>query len=294
MDSGASDAKPNHLLLQSRIGDYDQADTVSKTWGAFTVEHVRVKQKSSYDFRLRSRKHYVAIHDIKRVDGETFVSGLPRCTLKDLRDKITYITKDCEAAGWAELGPRASFTAVYYSDEDRHQLPPGALPYLHFSSDFLRSLLRKIEALTRAEDSGNSLYAESLCTVLFHDVASMQGAAEPAAPSIRGGLTPRTFKIIDDFLNDNLSAKITLDELANIAGISRYHFVRSFKQTTGTSPNQYLISLRIDRAKRLLAETTLSVGEVAPLVGFGSGTHLTKTFRLVIGITPSDFRRRLS
>ncbi|MBX9826337.1 MAG: helix-turn-helix transcriptional regulator, partial [Xanthobacteraceae bacterium] len=70
-----------------------------------------------------------------------------------------------------------------------------------------------------------------------------------------------------------------------------FHFIRSFKQAAGIPPHQFMIRLRVDRAKEMLAEGDLSIAEVASQTGFGSPIQLTRAFRRVVGTTPSAFRR---
>lgn len=69
-----------------------------------------------------------------------------------------------------------------------------------------------------------------------------------------------------------------------------FHFVRTFKQATGYAPHQYIVNRRVERARRLLAETELPVAQVALSVGFQNQSHFTKVFRRATGATPRTFR----
>ena len=78
---------------------------------------------------------------------------------------------------------------------------------------------------------------------------------------------------------------------AKLVGLTRFHFIRAFKQAAGVPPHQFMIRRRVDRAQELLAERNTSIAEVADRTGFGSSIQMTRAFRRVIGTTPSAVRR---
>jgi AraC family transcriptional regulator len=82
-----------------------------------------------------------------------------------------------------------------------------------------------------------------------------------------------------------------LTDLAGLLNLSRFHFVRTFKQSTGLPPHRFLMARRIERAKELLAEPGLPIAEVSRRAGFHGVTQLTRAFRRLTGTTPSGFRR---
>jgi AraC family transcriptional regulator len=75
--------------------------------------------------------------------------------------------------------------------------------------------------------------------------------------------------------------------------LSRFYFCRAFRKTTGRTPHQWLLNLRLARARRLLAETSLSVTDVALTVGYQTPSAFTHAFRSCFGLTPRELRRRL-
>ena len=91
----------------------------------------------------------------------------------------------------------------------------------------------------------------------------------------------------------NLGAELSLQELAKESGYSRVHFLRMFRAATGYAPHSYLLKLRVDRVRELLANSTLSLTEIALECGFSSHSHLSRVFRQVVGATPSEYRRSL-
>ena len=87
--------------------------------------------------------------------------------------------------------------------------------------------------------------------------------------------------------------EISLPAVAEAVGMSYFHFSRAFKQSMGVSPNNYLVERRVERAKKLLAETDTPVVETALRVGFASQSHFTTTFRRLVGTTPKAYRESL-
>jgi AraC family transcriptional regulator len=90
----------------------------------------------------------------------------------------------------------------------------------------------------------------------------------------------------------NVAAEFSLDRLAGQAGLSKFYFNRLFKNTTGMSPSRYHITLRMDKARRLLRESKRSVVDVALDVGYANPSHFARLFRRETGLSPSDYRRQ--
>ena len=107
----------------------------------------------------------------------------------------------------------------------------------------------------------------------------------------RGGLSVRKQKLVAEFIDAHIAEKISLARLAKIAGLSRYHFARVFKQTFGVPPHRYHMVRRMERATNLLLQSTLPVTQIALRVGFRETSSFTRAYRRYAGVTPSDCRR---
>jgi AraC family transcriptional regulator len=94
------------------------------------------------------------------------------------------------------------------------------------------------------------------------------------------------------FIEQHLAENFPLLDLAEAVGVSPFHFARMFKGSVGVTPHQYLIQVRIERAKQLLERGTLPLIEIALQVGFSSQSHLTAVFRKTVGLTPAVYRER--
>ena len=95
-----------------------------------------------------------------------------------------------------------------------------------------------------------------------------------------------------DHLDRHFADPFDLDHLAGIAGMSRYHFIRSFATTYGATPGAYLAGRRVERAQDLLRAANLTVTEVCHAVGYTSLGSFSSRFREIVGESPSDFQRR--
>jgi AraC-like DNA-binding protein len=92
------------------------------------------------------------------------------------------------------------------------------------------------------------------------------------------------------FIDSHFKDKIDLDNIADQAHFSKFHFIRLFKSIYGKTPKNYLIKVRIDHAQLLLAKS-LSVLETCLIVGFDSPTSFTGTFKRIVGKTPSAYQQ---
>jgi AraC family transcriptional regulator len=129
-----------------------------------------------------------------------------------------------------------------------------------------------------------------LQSVVVHLICqhSTMDAVTRSAPH---SLAPRRLRRVLDFIEANLRDDLELDDLASIAGSSRFHFSRAFRDSTGFPPYRYLVHRRVEAARALLLNEELSIEEVAARCGFKSSTQFAVMFKQVFGTTPSRFRR---
>ncbi|WP_251710348.1 helix-turn-helix transcriptional regulator [Hydrogenophaga intermedia] len=132
----------------------------------------------------------------------------------------------------------------------------------------------------------------AVALVCRHSSAAKRFAT--ASRSGAGRLSPHKLSVCTDYMQAHLTEDITLERLASQAGLSPYHFCRAFKESVGTTPYQWLIAKRIETAQRLLANESVSIGDVAFDTGFNSASHFATAFRKAVGVSPSAFRQQLS
>jgi AraC-like DNA-binding protein len=170
---------------------------------------------------------------------------------------------------------------------------PELLLSLQIHDPKLFRLLELIAEESLVKDTVSKLYVEHLVDALCLQVLRSHSAFPLAETIHRGGLSPPQVRRVKAFMQDNLAREITVQELADLVSRSRFHFCRAFRQTTGYTPHQALIHLRLQRACELLSDRTLSVTDVALAVGYQSSSAFALAFRRGIGETPSAYRARL-
>jgi AraC family transcriptional regulator len=101
-------------------------------------------------------------------------------------------------------------------------------------------------------------------------------------------------KIVTEMARQELANDLSLNQLAIAAKVSPFHFARLFKNTTGLAPHKFVLRLRLERAKRLIASRQLPLTDIALAVGFFDQAHFTNVFRRAFGMTPKAFAKALS
>lgn len=119
-------------------------------------------------------------------------------------------------------------------------------------------------------------------------------AAALAPIEIVGGLPPRRLQRVLEYVKENIEKDLSVAEMAQVVGMSQYYFSKLFKLSTGTTPHQYVMRQRVERAQELLREGNTALVEVATHVGFETQSHFTSVFRRLVGITPKKFREMRS
>lgn len=119
--------------------------------------------------------------------------------------------------------------------------------------------------------------------------AALSHALSPAAPKSNGLPRWRLQRALD-YVEQNLASEIRLSDLADAARLSPNHFSELFRQSMGTSPYRYVLTRRVEAAKRLLRDSMLGVLDVALAVGFSDQSHFSKVFRRATNVTPGAYR----
>jgi AraC family transcriptional regulator len=172
-------------------------------------------------------------------------------------------------------------------DPARVVVPP--LGQLHLPP--LRDALGAVDAELTAGGAGGSLAAESLANVLaVHLIRHVKARRRPERG--RDGAMPRgRLRAVVEYIEENLDASLSLEQMAAVARLSPYHFARQFKTATGLPPHQYVILRRVERAKQFLQrDGDLSLADIAASAGFSDQSQFSRHFKRLVGVTPRKFR----
>jgi len=205
-------------------------------------------------------------------------AGVPHAVRWDepVDSVVVQITPDFVAAVAGEAGP------------GRVELRPSTGIEDRFLAHAALALVEEVEAGA----PGGRLCGEGLATAFVSHLIHAHGDARPrthAPESLSRAQLARVLGHISEHLETNMSLK----ELAALVRMDVFRFVRAFKQTVGLPPHRYLVRARVDLAKALLANSGMSISEVAMSAGFATPSHFATTFRRMTHTTPRTYRDSL-
>lgn len=159
-----------------------------------------------------------------------------------------------------------------------------------FEDALLNQLGRQLLSAVGAPHALGQFYIEALtnalcCQLIEHHATYERRVAH--GPQLPASVLAR----IDAYLEAHADAAVTLDTMAELANLSVFHFARRFKQTTGASPYQYVISWKIKRAQQLLRADSLPIADISDALGFASPAHFSAAFKRSVGQSPREFQR---
>lgn len=167
----------------------------------------------------------------------------------------------------------------------------GAVHSAPFNSKRLDFLCGSLWRETAQDAAHGGLMADALLTLItveLHRLSQRKTRDMQRTTKLDDAKLNTVFEYMQAYPN----AKSSLADLAALVGLSEYHFLRCFRESTGTTPHQYLMERRIAEAQRLLATTKLSLADVAIDSGFSSQSHMSDVFRQKLGTSPGKWRKQ--
>ena len=169
---------------------------------------------------------------------------------------------------------------------------PPELDYIAATRDGdLTALLHLLDRELGLDEPSSRLYADSLAFALLARAVTLSSHLARPLSFDASPLSVRTQVRLFEFIEENLHRNLGLEELAKQVGYGRGHFLKTFRAAAGTSPHQYLLDRRVERAKAMLKKTRTPLVEIATACGFSSQSHFSNEFRRRVGISPGRYRR---
>jgi transcriptional regulator GlxA family with amidase domain len=170
-------------------------------------------------------------------------------------------------------------------DELRHE-PGRAL-----QDPVARHLLLTIKPALSASNHASELFVDHVAMALATHVAHTYGGMRARSDAKMGALAHWQERRAKELLAANLTGSVTLAELAKACDLSIRHFTRAFRVSTGVSPHAWLLRLRIEKAKGLLASSGRMLADIALDCGFADQSHFTRVFQRSVGVSPGAWQR---
>ena len=150
------------------------------------------------------------------------------------------------------------------------------------------------QAELKQSSSGTRLYGDSLATALAVHLLHHYSSFPQTVQLSNTRLPKAVIRRVVEYIQENLTENLSLENLSALVDISPNYFVSLFKQSMGLTPHQYIVCCRVERAKQLLQQRQdLTIAQIADCVGFADQSHLCRQMRRVLGVTPKQVRQGL-
>lgn len=267
--------------------------------------HFEVHQQPSFDVAEHQHTMHVLVHGLeslssKSSSGERWLDGKLKRETRNLGDIAVIPAGISHRCNWntdvqfmiLAIEP-ALLTQVAQDlvNPDRIELMP------HFMTEqdtLTQGIFDVLKEELEFSKIGSNFLIDSLKNILAIHLLRKYCTTQPKFLNYTDGLSKFKLKQVTDYINEHLHQEIKLIELAAIAQMSVYYFLRLFNQSMGVTPYQYILQRRVEKAKYLLQHSKLSIAEVAANVGFCDQSHLTRYFKRIVGVTPKKFLFLLS
>ena len=184
---------------------------------------------------------------------------------------------------------RMLYPSVSLIQKIANEVNISGFPYFREAVVENKCLSNNVLALHTALEASHSQFEKQSLLVEILS-AILRRYANSKSPSVSEAKEHQAVRLIKEYLHDNFSSHIALENLAKVTHLNRSYLIRVFRQTVGMPPYTYLTQIRVRKAKQFLRQG-LSVAETAIAVGMADQSHLTRHFKQILGITPGYYRQ---
>ena len=267
------------------------------------LEGIMLEQHGGQEIESRNiacPSHCFVLHLAQSAEFEIKIGSGPVRTLQKrpghinfvpARTPVTVCTKNSGDFLMLTLEPQFFFYAVHdMTNPDNLEL----LPQLGLEDLWVAQTLRSLMAEIGAGNLGGRIYAESLASSLALHLALRYSTRKSFSATPGRGLSSKVLRRVIDHVHGHLAENVSLRTLADVSGLSTFHFARLFRASTGLSPHRFIIQCRVDKARDMLREGSRSIAEVALAVGFCDQSHFAMHFKRRCGKTPRAYQVEMS
>lgn len=164
---------------------------------------------------------------------------------------------------------------------------------ISFLSNSTLALISKLEAESRNKQFGYQFILDCLSVEIAVNILRELNSNMPGVQELRKYTAKNEINMVIDYLWEHVNKEFSLDKLSRIVNLSPYYLVRLFKDNTGKTPYAYYMDIKIRKAIEYLKAGKHSITEISFILGFSSHSHFSSIFKKRVGMTPSEFIKRV-
>ncbi len=264
------------------------------------VARVRVQ---TYEYETPSRQerqptqHQLALILTRRPDAARSYFGRLASGRSFSLGSLLYVPAAQAIRGEGPGGPHTMITCAFpagvhdaLAGFERSWSDDELVRCANLRSDWLTESMRRLAHEALNPGFGSDVLVDGLASALpveLHRLIEMRPCIRPAK---KGGLSPHQLRMVEQYVCDWPGGGITVAALAALVGLSRGHFMRAFKQSTGQTVHGFVEEARLDRAKALLIEDQVPIKRIAAMLGFSDPSSFSLAFRRKTGFAPGRYR----
>jgi AraC family transcriptional regulator len=257
------------------------------------VESVHATIGRRIELQFQGPVHLLAMYNKGACrDGETSIDGFAPSKIRNFANKLTFVPAGCAYRERFETAASTRLTFLYLDPTVLRN--DGGNDYaarMHFEDSVVWETAAKLKSAIENGQAKRTLYLSALSSVLAIELSRCDNNAARDTSLNRGGLASWQKRAVVGYIEEHLGEQISLGTLAELARLSQHHFCRAFKQSFGVPPHHYHVQRRVEQAKLLLADRSISITDIGFTLGYYQTSSFSVAFRKNTGWTPSEYRK---